>query len=486
MNGTISIIFPILFPVLAGAILLFLPVKDLKKMVIYMITVLVVNGAAVLFLLGKNEVSLQAFSLVEDIAIYFHIDSVSKLFAGLITVVWILVGIYTTKYIEHMEHKKRFIGFYIIVFGVLFGLYFAGNLVTMYIFYELITVSSFPLVLHNQDRKAIMAGLKYLFYSFAGAFISLIGIFIVFYYEKDLTFVAGGFLQNHTRTGLLMLAAMLMIIGFGAKAGMFPLHAWLPTAHPEAPAPASAVLSGIITKSGVFAIVRVVFFVFGANFLRDTWVQTVFMTLTLITVLMGSMMAYKENVFKKRLAYSTVSQVSYILFGIAVMTENGLVGALLHIIFHSFIKNALFLVAGAIIFKYGLEKVDQLEAIGKKMPLTIGCYLIISLGLTGIPPTTGFTSKWYLAIGALDSGVKGFSVIGPSVLLISALLTAGYLLPIAMKGFYPGEQAMKVEKNDASYIMIIPIAIFTLATVLLGIFPNTLIIFMQSIATAVM
>lgn len=486
MNGTISIIFPILFPVLAGILLLLLPVDDLKKMAAYMLAVLAVNGAVIVFLLGKNEVSLQAFSLVDDITIYFHIDSVSRLFAGLVTIVWILVGIYTTKYIEHMEHKKRFISFYIIVFGVLFGLYFAGNLVTMYIFYELITVSSFPLVLHNQDKKAIMAGLKYLFYSFAGAFLALVGIFILFSYEKDLTFQAGGILQNQPREGLLLISAMLMLIGFGAKAGMFPLHAWLPTAHPEAPAPASAVLSGIITKSGVFAIIRAVFFVFGTDFLRGTWVQTVFMTLTLITVLMGSMMAYKENVFKKRLAYSTVSQVSYILFGISVMTENGLIGSLLHIIFHSFIKNALFLVAGAIIFQYGLEKVDQLEAIGKKMPLTIGCYLIISLGLIGIPPTTGFTSKWYLAIGALDSGIEGFSVVGPVILLISALLTAGYLLPVALRGFYPEEQCDVSKKKEASYTMLIPIAIFTLATILIGIFPNQLILFMQSIATAVM
>lgn len=484
MDGTISIIFPILFPILAGVILLLLPVKDLKKMAVYMLAILAVDGAALLFLLEKKEVSLQAFSLVDDITIYFHIDSISKIFTYLLVFVWILVGIYMTKYIEHMEHKKRFMGFYIIVFGVLLGLYFAGNLVTMYIFYELMTVSSFPLVLHNQDKKAIMAGLKYLFYSFAGAFMALSGIFILFYYEKDLSFMAGGFLQNQEKTGLLMLAAMLMIIGFGAKAGMFPLHAWLPTAHPQAPAPASAVLSGIITKSGVFAIIRVIFFVFGADFLRGTWVQMVFMTLTLVTVLMGSMMAYKENVLKKRLAYSTVSQVSYILFGIAVMTENGLIGALLHVIFHSFIKNALFLVAGAIIFQYGLEKVNQLEAIGKKMPLIMGCYFIVSLGLTGIPPTTGFTSKWYLAIGALDSGIKGFSVIGPCVLLISALLTAGYLLPIAMKGFYLGQQAMKVENKEASYQMLIPVAIFSLATILLGIFPNILIQFMQSIVAA--
>lgn len=485
MNGTISIIFPILFPVLAGILLLLLPMRDLKKISAYMLAVLVVNGAVVLFLLGKEEVSLQAFSLVDDIAIYFHIDSVSKLFAGLVTIVWILVGIYTTKYIEHMEHKKRFISFYIIVFGVLFGLYFAGNLVTMYIFYELITVSSFPLVLHNQDRKAIMAGLKYLFYSFAGAFLALVGIFILFSYEKDLTFQAGGMMQKQPSAGILMIAAMLMLIGFGAKAGMFPLHAWLPTAHPEAPAPASAVLSGIITKSGVFAIIRTVFFIFGSDFLRGTWVQTVFMTLALITVLMGSMMAYKENVFKKRLAYSTVSQVSYILFGISVMTENGLIGALLHIIFHSFIKNALFLVAGAIIFQYGIEKVDKLLAIGKKMPLTIGCYFIISLGLTGIPPTTGFTSKWYLAIGALDSGIEGFSIVGPAILLVSAVLTAGYLLPVALRGFYPGEQYIVTEKREAPYTMLIPIAIFTLATILIGIFPNQLILFIQSIAAAV-
>ncbi len=233
---------------------------------------------------------------------------------------------------------------------MLIGLDFSANLVTMYVFYELMTLTSLPLVLHELTKDAVMAGLKYLFYSVAGAFLALFGILFLASISGTLAFTPGGVLGGVSlagKEGILLAAVCCMLLGFGTKAGMFPMHGWLPTAHPVAPAPASAVLSGLITKSGVLAVIRVVYYIVGPELLRGTWVQTMWILLSLLTVFMGSMLAYKEPVLKKRLAYSTVSQVSYILFGLSLLEPTAFVGALSHVVFHSMIKNGLFLAAGA-------------------------------------------------------------------------------------------------------------------------------------------
>ena len=335
-----------------------------------------------------------------------------------------------------------------------------------------------------------MAGLKYLFYSFAGAYMALFGVFFIGRYAKTLEFTPGGvidpsvFRENET---LFFVVAMLMILGFSVKAGMFPMHAWLTAAHPAAPGPASAVLSGIIVKAGVLAVIRVVYYTVGADFLRGTWVQAVWMALTLLTVFMGSLLAFREPVFKKRLAYSTVSQISYILFGLSLLTPVAVTGALLHTVFHAFIKCALFLTAGIFIFQCGKSRVEELEGIGKRMPGTLWCYTFASLALIGIPPASGFISKWYLAQGALKAGVGIFGWLGPVVLLISALLTAGYLLPVTMKGFFPGHgEAVSAEKQEAKPGMLFPLAVLAAAAVLLGVFPNPLIQYVSRIAEALM
>ena len=269
-----------------------------------------------------------------------------------------------------------------------------------------------------------------------------------------------------------------MLIGFGVKAGMFPMHAWLTAAHPAAPAPASAILSAVIVKAGVLGIFRVVYYIFGASFLRGTWVQTFWMVLTLLTVFMGSMLAYREPVLKKRLAYSTISQLSYILFGFAVMDGDSVTGGLLHVLCHGFIKAALFLCAGAIIYMTKRTRVEEMRGIGKEMPLLMWCYTIVSLGLIGIPPTGGFISKWYLATGALSSGILRFDWIGPAILLISALLTAGYLLPLTIQGFFPGAdyyesgRGQMIKKKEPSPFMTMPVLVLTVLSIAIGLFPG--------------
>ena len=428
---------------------------------------------------------------MKDIPIYFHIDDIGRLFVTLISIIWVAISIYSFVYMKHEGEERRFFGFYLVVYGVLVALVFSGNLVTMYLFYEMMTLTSMPLVLHNGSKEAIMAALKYLFYSMCGAYLGLFGIFFLYKYCDTLAFVPGGslnltLLADHQ--GIVMVAVFAMLIGFGVKAGMLPLHAWLPTAHPVAPSPASAALSGIIVKCGVLAIIRTVYYVVGADFIRGTWIQTAWMVLTLMTIFMGSMLAFREPVFKKRLAYSTVSQVSYILFGLSALTPTAMTGALLHVVFHAFIKCTLFLTAGIFIFQCGKTRVEELYGIGKQMPKTLWCYTFASLALIGIPPTSGFVSKWYLAQGALEANIGIFSWLGPVVLLISALLTAGYLLPVTTNGFFPGKNCAQTEwrKQEPPYRMLIPLGFLALMSVILGVFPNPLIRFFSQIASSVM
>lgn len=492
MSESVSLLAAILFPVLAGTVLLFLKKTDnRKKILTYVGISMGIAGILILNALFVKEKEILLFSLTEDIPIVLKLDGLGKLFLAVMSLIWMSAGIFSFRYMEHEKKESRYFGFYLITPGVMAGLGCAGNLVTMYAFFEFLTLTTFPLVIHNQSREAVMAALKYLLYSLFGAYMALFGLFFLCRYTDTIAFVPGGTLNMELAKGnesVLLLGACLMIVGFSVKAGMFPLHAWLTAAHPIAPAPASALLSGVIAKAGVLAVIRVIFYEFGADFIRGTWVQYVFMSLSLITVFMGSMLAFRENVLKKRLAYSTVSQLSYILFGIALLNSDALTGALLHVAGHALIKCALFLCAGAIIFQTGITTVDGLKGIGKKMPVTIWCFTVVSLGLIGIPPTGGFISKWYLAAGALESGIKGFQYAGPVVLLVSALLTAGYLLPVTIKGFFPGADFDydNLKKCEAGAAMTIPLVILAMLSVLIGMFPDLLIGFISAFTAGLM
>ncbi len=490
MNTELILGTAVLLPILSGLLLLFLQGKWFHRTVKCTLIFLVLLATSVLtaMLIFGEDYEFVLWKLTNVLEIRVKMDQLTRLFAGMTVVAWTLGGLFSFEYMKHEENEDRYFGFYLIVMGVLIALDHAGNLVTLYLFFELMTLTSLPLVLHNRSREAVMAGLKYLFYSMGGAFAALFGVFYLYAHGAGRFFEAGGYLLGmKTYTGsipMTLFVLMLMILGFGTKAGMFPMHGWLPTAHPVAPAPASAVLSGIITKSGVLAIIRVIFYTAGPDFLRDTWVQYLFMSLALITVFMGSMMAFKEQILKKRLAYSTVSQVSYILFGLSVLNMEGATGAMSHFIFHSVVKNCLFLAAGVIIYKTGKTTVKELRGIGKEMPVTMWCFTLVSITLVGIPPTSGFVSKWYLAMGSLETGMEIFSWLGPVVLLLSAMLTAGYLLPISIQAFFPGPDYdyQNLKKKEPSLCMTIPMVLYTAAAILFGMFPGPFMSFLQTIA----
>ena len=480
------LLLSILVPVFWGLFLLLLPEFKSRKALIGITGLGLAVAAALGLTTAVTGGELMLFSFGKNLDLTFRVDDLGRLFAAVVILVWVLSGIYAFEYMKHEKEEKRYFGFYVMVFGVLHGLVFSGNMVTFYLFYELMTLLSVPLILHNRSKEAVMGGLKYLFYSLFGAYMVLFGLFFLNKYALTLNFVPGGVLDLAAVAGnekLLLVVAFSMIIGFSVKAGMFPLHAWLPTAHPVAPAPASAVMSGIIVKMGVLGMIRVVYHLVGADFIRGTWVQTTWLTLSLITVFMGSMLAYREKVMKKRLAYSTVSQASYILFGLALLQPQAMMGSLLHVVFHAVIKSCLFLSAGAIIYKTHKTNVEDLRGIGKEMPAAIWCYTFASAALIGIPPASGFISKWYLAAGALESGLGIFSWLGPVVLLTSALLTAGYLLPITVNGFLPGADFSyeTLEKKEPNLTMLVPLLILAALAVLLGVFPGALTQFLAGI-----
>ena len=429
MNPSVMLLLPILIPTVCGIIAGVVPVfrKDEVRRLLVLAALLGTLAATALEIFSEGG-ALALLTIAPGMELRLATDDVTRLFAAVIAVMWLTSGIFSREYMKHESRRSRYDCFFLMSEGAMLGVAFAGNYVTMYLFFEWMTLLSLPMVLHSQTGDAIRAGIKYLLYSFAGAFAGLMGIPFLLKYGTTLNFVPGGVLDpalTEGHEGLLLGVAFAVIIGFGAKAGIYPLHAWLPAAHPEAPAPASAVLSGVITKAGVIAVIRAVYYLFGTEFLAGTWVQTALLSIALLTILMGSAMAFQEKLLKKRLAYSTVSQVSYILFGLLLMNANALTGSFLHVLCHSIAKDGLFLCAGAVIYRTGRKNVDELTGIGKEMPVTMWCFTLCSLALIGIPPMCGFMSKWYLAIGSLDSGIPVISWLGPAILLISALLTAG-------------------------------------------------------------
>lgn len=476
------LLLPVLLPIGGGVLVFLTKTEQRRNRLALTVTLLTAALAVGICLLPEQELAL--LTIQGSLRLVLRSDGLARFFILLAACIWTPVLIFSFPYLRHAGRKRQFLGFYTITLGILMGLGMAGSFVTLYMFFELMSLLTVPLVLHEGTAAARRASFQYLGYSVFGAGMALAGYFFLVPHLSTLDFAAGGtLLAVHAakHRPILLAVYFLMMIGFGAKAGMFPMQAWLPEAHPVAPAPASAVLSGLITKSGVLAVVRVTFCIFGADFLRGTWPQYGLLTLSLVTVLMGSLLAYRERLLKRRLAYSTVSQVSYVLFGLFLMTAQGVQAAFLQLVFHALAKDALFLAAGSIVFATRETQVEQLRGIGKRMPITMGCFTIAALSLIGIPPMAGAVSKWYLVSAGLSAPAGNFGKAGLLILILSALLTAAYLLPIVTNGFFPGVDFI-AERRETGPQMYGPLLILAIACVLLGLFPAPLLHSFQALA----
>lgn len=480
----------ILLPLLTGLLIPhFIPGGRRRRFCFLMASQIVEVCVVTAAVLSGRDYTSDIWRLTESLTIALNLDGVAAVFCLLTVISWLLTLLYSYEYMQHEHgHEANFCTFLFISEGMLLGTALSADFVSMYVFYELTSLCSMPLVLYERTRKAITGAVKYLYYSIGGAFFVLFGLAVLYDNTFTLDFLPGGTLIPGHHTQLVLASIFCIILGFGTKAGMFPMHNWLPTAHPVAPAPASALLSGIITKAGVIGILRVIYFIAGANRLRGTWVQTACLSLALFTVFMGSMMAFTEKNFKKRLAYSSISQISYVLTGLFVLSREGLMGSLLQITFHAAAKIALFYIAGILICLAGVRSVERFRGVGRRLPVTFGCFVFAALSLVGIPPFGGFVSKWYISLAALDGLPGAFAYLAPAVLLLSALLTAGYLFPPIIRGFFPGADLPESpgDRLCEPWQLTVPLILLAAVCGLLGLFPDLLTSVMQRIAGAVL
>lgn len=482
------LIVPIVFPLITGALIPVFHFQKRSARNTYVEIVTLLNSLMVFALLmNRPEGSLMAINLAGNLAVTFHIDGMSCVFAGLISALWPFATLYAFEYMEHEGKEDSFFAFYTMTFGITVGIAFAGNLMTLYMFYEMLTLVTLPLVMAGMSREAILAGRKYVFYSIGGAAFAFIGFIFIFTYGNTMDFLYGGVLKGVNLSGkedLLRLVYVLAVLGFGVKAAIFPFHGWLPTAS-IAPTPVTALLHAVaVVKAGAFAIIRITYYSYGTDFLHGTWAQYIVMGFAIVTIVYGSARAVKEPHFKRRLAYSTVSNLSYVVFGALLMTPAGLVGSLSHMIFHAVMKITLFFCAGAVLCKTKRQYVVELDGLGRKMPVVFGTFTIAALALVGIPPLAGFISKWNLGTAAIAEG-SVMSYIGAGALLVSALLTAIYMLTTVIRAYFPGKDfdySTLDGIKDPSFRMKLPLIVFTAAIVVLGVYSVPLVEFFTRVA----
>ncbi|MBF8982882.1 monovalent cation/H+ antiporter subunit D family protein [Lutibacter sp. B2] len=476
----ISILFPIIFPFIMGILGFCLKFKREKNRNKFLYSSVVINLLFIVYIIRMDlPLKLHLIKINTFLDIYFRLDKLGVLFALLVSILWIFTTAYSIAYMNHEGKERQFFAFFIITLGITMGIAFSGNLFTLYIFYELLTLATFPLVIHTQSKEALYSGKKYLIYSFGGATLVLFGMILLFSITNNLSFIEHGILgaTGLSNKNLLLMIYMVMFIGFGVKAAIVPFHSWLPAAM-VAPTPVSALLHAVaVVKSGIFSLVRVTYFIFGSEVIREIHGNVYISVLVIITILLGSFLALHQENIKKRLAYSTISQLGYILLGIVLLNEESLIGGLLHLINHAVIKITLFFCAGSIYFMTQKKEINEIEAIGKNMPITMWCFSISAISLIGIPPTNAFVSKWYLALGGLSEN----KVIFPVILLLSAFLTAAYLMPIIVTAFFHTEENKDTRNLDPPLEMLVPIVILTCIVVLLGLFPNIVLSFIKEI-----
>jgi len=423
-------------------------------------------------ILAGDKIEFTIAQVLPEVAIRLRVDSMGILFALVSSFLWILTSAYSIGYMRSLkEHSQtRYFAFFAISLSATIGVAFSANLLTMYLFYEILSFATYPLVTHHQDEEAKKSGRKYLTY-IVGASIGLAlpGMLIVFAKTGTLEFADQGVFNGSESSGTILFLLILLVMGF-AKSGIMPFHSWLPAAM-VAPTPVSALLHAVaVVKVGVFCILRVITGIFGTNLLATLNLGVVICYLAAFTIIVASIIALSQDSLKARLAYSTISQLSYIILGAALLSSTGLVGSLLHIVMHAFGKITLFFCAGAIFVTTGQKYISQMKGIGKQMPFTMAAFFIGSLSVIGIPPGGGFLSKWYLLLGTLE----GDQIVMLFVLLTSSVLNAAYFFPIVYNAFFcsPEESKFNTRTQDAPIWCLVPLLITAAGSIILLFWPD--------------
>ncbi|MCX8083916.1 MAG: monovalent cation/H+ antiporter subunit D family protein [Calditerrivibrio sp.] len=413
------------------------------------------------------------------LSIKLTVDSFGVFFALMASFLWIVTSFYSIGYMRggHEKKQTRFYAFFAISMSAAIGAAFSGNLLTLYIFYEIITFATYPLVAHKETEEAIQGARRYLSYLLLTSVLFFLPALVYLYITTgSLDFSLNGVFKNTHQVDKGVVTVLLILFVFGsAKAAVMPFHLWLPSAM-VAPTPVSALLHAVaVVKTGVFVIVRVFVYIFGVELLKAHSYSYIVSGLAAFTILVGSMVALRQDNIKARLAYSTVSQLSYIVLAVSLLSPKAIVGSIMHIVAHGFGKITLFFWAGAVYVAAHKTKVSELSGIAKKMPFTMAAFTIGALSMIGFPPFGGFISKWFIANGAVES--HNYWVIG--VLVASALLNASYFVPIFIKAYL--ETPVKEEHHDhnhgvdhgeASMFMVVPMLITAAITITLFFYPD--------------
>ena len=387
-----------------------------------------------------------AFPLLPGIHFSLRADPLALLFVTLSAQLWFLTTVYAIGYLENSPNRSRFFGFFSLCVTATVGVAMAGNLLTFLIFYELLTLSTYPLVVHRGTAAARRAGNRYLVYTIGGGALLLLGAAWLHALTGTLEFTPRGFLAETPAEQRAALSAIfvLLIAGVGVKAALVPLHGWLPQAM-VAPAPVSALLHAVaVVKAGAFGIVRIVYDVYGVEFAAGLGLTDGLALVAAVTIIYGSLRAIAQVDLKRRLAFSTVSQVSYIALGVAIVGPLASIGGIVHLVHQGLMKITLFFCAGNYAETLGIHRIDELDGVGRRMPWTTVAFTIGAAGMIGLPPVAGFISKWYLGLGALEAGA-GWAV---WVLAGSSALNAAYFLPLLYRAWFrPSPEAWPAERH---------------------------------------
>ena len=482
------ILVPILFPILMGCGMLLFPFRKERPRNLFVEAGVIINSVFTLWLISQGPVdTCSLFSLGEHLPMTLRVDGLASFFGSLVACLWPLATLYTFEYMRHEERVNTFLACYTITYGVTLGVAFAGNIITMYLFYETLTMVTLPLVMHTMTAGAKRAARQYLYYMIGGTAFAFIGMVFYALYSTSLEFTYGGCLnlpRIARHSNVVLLIYVLTFFGFGVKAAVFPFHRWLPSAS-VAPTPVTALLHAVaVVKSGVFAVLRLTVYCFGMDYIRGTWAQTVVMVTAMVTIVYASTIGVRETHLKRRLAYSTVSNLSYVFLGLATMTPLGFLAGMSHMLFHAIMKISGFFCVGAIMHQTDRNYIYEIDGLAYRMPVTFTALLVSSLSLAGFPLFSGFISKWRLAT-ALFSGSGNLGRIGVLVLIYSALMTAIYMLTIVIRMLFPHQEydiAVLQRYRDPIWEMTVPLMVFTIVTIAFGLWAQPVLDWLWQIA----
>jgi multicomponent Na+:H+ antiporter subunit D len=424
----------------------------------------------------RGQVFEMRFELMEGVELFFNADPLSAMFATLSSALWLLTTIYAVGYLEGSPNRSHFFGYFSLCVTVTIGIAMAGNLITFILFYEMLTLTTYPLIIHRGTLESLRAGRNYLIYTFIGGAIFLFGVIWLHTLSGPADFTAAGFAPSlmENRAPVLRLIFLLLIAGVGVKAALVPLHGWLPQAM-VAPAPVSALLHAVaVVKAGAFGITRIVLDVYGIKNIMQLDLLPWLLIFAIATIIWGSLRALQQDGLKQRLAYSTVSQISYIALGISLADHRlALIGGLVHLIHQGVMKITLFFCAGNLAETLGIHKISEMSGVGRRLPLTMAAFTVAALGMIGIPPTMGFVSKWYLCLG----GIAAANWWVVFVLVMSSLLNGAYFLPIITSAWFgtpPGSwpQERKFGRLETHWMLLVPPLLTALAVIAGGIVAN--------------